>query len=184
MSITYPLISGNWSIDNGVVDTITTPKTISIPDFDWTHDFGKAIRPLKSKDAGITVANTTGASLQPNERVRFERRSIANVYTDTLVPLVQQLDVKQGLTAYCEVEHTYPATNSVNGDVVYLPIKGTFSLRVPADGMVTEDFVEGAFLRVLGALFDTGDSGADRIIEVLRGQLAPNCCLSDSAENE
>jgi hypothetical protein len=168
MGATYTV--GNWTIDQQVTDTISTPKTLSIPDLDYVNDFTVVKKPLVGD---VRLANTTAVALQSQEHLEYGVSPVANVYLQTDIAGAEQHPVKTGKKAVIKSSPIYQATNSVSGETLMLPLEIWTVMKVPECNLVTSQMVLDAVLRHISALFPTGAVDGSLITSVLRGDVNP-----------
>lgn len=163
--------SGNWTVSDNYTDTNSaTPKNISVPDLDQATDYSQK----SDEPDACVVVNTTAPDIQAREAIKFARSSVNNVYQGIKdVDASNQTPSKKGVQVMVETTTIYTATNSVTGDEYHIPCKGRLVLRIPNQSFVTDDMVEDILKRTIAAAFAEGSTDESRVVELARGQLAP-----------
>lgn len=167
--MSWPYTTGDWTVNRQIVDTIATPKNISVPNLSWTADYAKVL----DSASEAKVANVTGADLLSHESVRFARSDVANIYQGVDVDSALMLSQKKGVQVMAELSNSYRAANSVTGNEYDLPCKGRIVLRVPAFSCVTEELITDLLVRTIACVFGTSAVNADRLMDIIRGSLLP-----------
>lgn len=168
---------GNWTISTLYKDTISNPKSLSIPDLDYAHDFSGRVK-LKGRTPSANAdeqyyVNNTGESITSPEQTVYGRQPIANVYNNLDVDATAQLPQKGGHRVYCTDYVLYSAVNSVSGAEVMVPLRGTFSIDVPDASLVTQSIVEDFQKRLVSHMFGTSQVNGDMVAKMLRGDIDP-----------
>jgi hypothetical protein len=164
-------------MDPMYTDTITTPKTLSIPDLDYAHDFSERVKlkgrtPSASADEKYFV-NNTGVSIAAPESVVYGRQPIANIYSNLEVDMSEQLAQKGGHRAYATVYSLWRGTNTISGQEVVVPFRMTISFDNPDASLVSQAIVEANFKRGISHLLATGATDGGLLAKMLRGDLDP-----------
>lgn len=156
----------------GYTDSISTAKTLSVPDLDYAKDFAVT----RDTPDEVIITNTTSPIDQP-ETFRFGYNQIADVYKNTGIDPSVAAVSKRGasivvqlndiLRVSCNSETT---CNPVQFD---LPISTHVVIKVPVNQYINADLVKQLVLRNVAALFNTGSVTADRIDALLRHALQP-----------
>lgn len=162
--------TGNWNVTDMIIDTIQTPKNVSVPDVDWSNDFVVAKDPDGSE---CVLKNITGSGLVSPESVRFGRSAIADVYRGTDIPSASRALAKDGVRTLAEVKLNLMATNTVSGDEIILPIKAWMCIDLPTAQPITGQAVDYALKRAVGILFKTGSVTNALELGLARGDLNP-----------
>lgn len=160
---------GNWTVASLTTDTISSPKSLSVPDLSYASDFTVAAKTQTEQ----RLSNKTGSSLLPVETLRYGRRDVNNVYNILPVPDAQQCNAKAGVLLTTEVRYLLKATNSVSGQEVLLPMRGWLNLTVPTVDLVTPAALQQLLMRTLATAFATGSSDGSLVTSVARGDLDP-----------
>jgi hypothetical protein len=162
---------GNWTVASQVQDTISTPKSLPIPDLSYATDFTVT----KRGNGEVHLANTTGSGLEPVEYLRYGRSRIADVYaTSGLdVPQSMKLKAREGIRDLHEIRYLLKATNSVSGEEVLIPIRGWVVLELPTADFVTPQAITDLLTRVVSATTATGSVDGTLVTNVARGDLDP-----------
>lgn len=165
---------GNWTVDSLTSDSISAPKNLPIPDLDWEHDFHL----LRSSSEEAVLINKTGSSLKPVEMVRFTRRPVVDVYKSGLSAQLdmcgaQKANCTNGVNAYAELAYMLKATNSVSGEEVLLPMRGSIAFTVPTIDFISPAALEALVKRSIATLFQTGKVDGSLATNIARGDLDP-----------
>lgn len=160
---------GNWTVASQTVDTISTPKTLSIPDLSYATDFSVQSR----NKTEIRLANSTGAGLLTPEILRYVRQGEQDIYSSFNVPESQQINVRDGVVVTTEVRYLLKATNSVSGQEVILPMRGWINLKVPTADFITGQALTDLLMRTIASAFKTGATDGTLVKDLARGDLDP-----------
>lgn len=160
---------GNWTVAPQTSDTISTPKTPSIPDLSFAADYTV----IKDSSDEVRLANTTSIGLMPAEYLRYGKHTVANVYQNVDVPASKRTRTTEGVRTLSEIRYNLKATNSVSGDEVVIPMRGWICLEVPTDDLVTSAALQELLMRTLATAFATGKVDASLVTDVARGDLNP-----------
>lgn len=171
------IVIGNWTIDPMYSDTISTPKTLSIPDLSYATDFSERTKmkgrtPSANADEKYFI-NNTGAAITAPEQTVYGRQPIANVYSNLDIDASAQLPQKGGHRIYCTDYILFQAVNSVSGQEAIVPFRGTISLDCPDASLVTQAMVEESLKRLMSHMFGTNQTNGDMAAKMLRGDLDP-----------
>lgn len=161
--------TGNWTVTDLTTDTVTTPKTLTISDLDFAHDFVKT----EESATEAKLANITGSALGSPETIRFAKSDVKNVYSNTPISLSNQMPVKTGVRTLVEVNTFIQATNGVSGEEYQIPIRAWTCVQVPTASIISDTVLTYAIGRAIGAMFNTGSVDISRIASVARGSLLP-----------
>jgi hypothetical protein len=164
-------------MDPMYTDTISEPKTLSIPDLDYAHDFSERTK-MKGRTPGANAdekyfVNNTGTSITAPEQVVYGRQPLANIYSNLEIDLTEQLAQKGGHRVYATVYTLWHATNTVSGAEAVVPFRMTLSFDNPDASLVTQQIVEEVFKRGVSHLFATGEVSGNMLAKMLRGDLDP-----------
>lgn len=160
---------GSWTFAVDRVDSISTPKSLSIPDLSWADDYSA------SKDNGkeVVLINTTGEGVIPSEVVRFNRTRVRNIY-DLFEDLgAPKLANEEGVRIYSEVRYVIQGTNSVSGESVAIPMRGWVSLVIPTSNLVSSDMITDLAKRTVSTMFGTGEVSGAQLLNEARGDINP-----------
>lgn len=161
--------TGNWSVEPLTVDSITTPKSPSIPDLDYTVDYTVTGRGTNE----VRLVNVTSPGLMPQEELRYGRVMVSDVYNNTNIPSTQRCNVRSGVRTLQEVRYNLKATNTVSGEELLLPMKGWICLQAPSVDFVTAQALEDLLKRTISAAFGTGEVAGSQAVRVAQGDLDP-----------
>jgi len=120
-------------------------------------------------DPGNTVMkNVVGGLDQPNA-IRYSVTPVADVFkqSDLTAAAGQRTD---GVSVLVQVTESWKVTDSVTGEVIYLPVSAHCVLKVPLNAEVTGARAAALMARLLGAL-DRDDSGGidDSLDSIMHG---------------
>lgn len=160
---------GNWTVASLTTDTISTAKSLSLTDLDYTSDYSVS----KDGTEEAILTNITGASLVSPEALRFGKTPIVDVYSGTDIPSISRLPAKGGVRTLCEVKFNLQAVNSVSGQEVLLPFKGWICLQLPTASVVTSAAVLYALKRTISSAFATGGVTEAMEVAIARGDYIP-----------
>lgn len=161
--------TGNWTVAPLTSDTISNPKSLSIPDLDYAVDYTTASRGTDE----ATLANVTAPGLQPAEVLRYGRSRVADVYNGASIPASQRCNVREGVRTLHEVRYNLKATNSVSGEELLLPMRGWICLQAPTVDFITSGALTDLVKRTIAAAFATGAVDGSLVTDVARGDLDP-----------
>jgi len=160
---------GNWTVDQLTADSISDPKSLTLVDLDYAHDYSVA-----SRDAAeVRLANKTGAGITPVEQLRYGRQKVKDVYNQFDVQSGQRMNVTEGVRTLAEVKTLLKATNSVSGQEILIPLRGWICLEVPTADFVTPVALELLLKRTVAASLATGSVNGDLAVAMARGDLDP-----------
>jgi hypothetical protein len=171
--------TGNWTIEELYVDSISTPKTMSLPDLDWAHDWHQASKPtgrsVASNAAEAYFGDSTGPTVDDVEHLTVSHRPVKNVYDDLPIPIdvSNQYAQKTGRAVYRSFTTIYKATNSVSGQEVYIPLRSSRTYTIPAMPLVTPDLVTSFLKRSISSELATGSTDGTLLLAELRRDLDP-----------
>lgn len=154
----------------GYLDSITTNKTLQIPDLDYKADFA-----VKENTADkVVLVNRTTPVNQP-EYIRFGYQNIANIYSGTGIDPSVMATTKRGLSVVGQVDDTISVScpSDSCGRQIMLPISAHWVLKFPISQFVTADMALIALLRAFSTAFDTGSTTRQRLEAIIRGALMP-----------
>lgn len=161
--------TGNWTVVDLTTDTITTPKTLTVTDLDFVHDFVK----VQDTATEAKLANTTGSALSVAETIRYAKSDVKNVYTNTSVGSSNQMPVKTGTRTLVEVSALLQATNSVSGEEYLIPVRAWTCVQIPTASFISNAALEYTLGRAISAMFNTGSATIARTEDIARGSLLP-----------
>lgn len=167
MSLSYSV--GSWTIVSHEVDTISTPKSLAVPDLDYSHDFS-----VSSEAANeVRLLNTSGTTLEPVERLRYAREKVSDIYRNTDTLRVNQLPSPIGVRILAENTEILSAANSVSGAELVFPIRVWTCIESSTHNVVTGEALLWALTRHIAQLFTTGAVSQDQLVRLFRGDLDP-----------
>lgn len=162
--------AGNWKVTSLVTDSIATPKSLSLTDLDYVHDFVKT----EDEPEQAKMSNITSASLKSAETLRFAKTDVKNVYANMDIPLSSQMEAKAGIRTLVEADVRLKAVNTVSGTEIVVPARAWVCIQVPTASFVSSRVMEYAAGRALSAMFSTGGVTIAREEAIARGSLLPN----------
>lgn len=162
--------SGHWTVTSLTTDTVTTGKTLTIPDLSYAQDYAKTT----DEPSEAILANLTSTALGTMEHLRYAKSDVKNVYANTSVGASNQLPVKTGVRTLVEANILIQASNSVSGEEYLIPVRAWTCVQIPTASFISDAVLGYAMGRVLGATFDTGLTTTSREESVARGSLIPN----------
>lgn len=160
---------GNWTVASHEVDTISTAKTVAIPDLDFAHDFSVSSESAKGTD----LLNTSGTALEPVERLRYFRDKIADVYRQTDINVAAKLPSAAGVRVSAENTEILSLANSVSGAELNVPIRIWTCVESSTHQAITGQALLWALLRHFSALFATGATSDTMLVKLFRGDTDP-----------
>jgi hypothetical protein len=166
-SLSYTI--GNWTVASNESDTISTPKTLTIPDLDYASDF--SLSQDKGKEA--IILNVTGGTLEPVERLRYAKEKVNDIYRTTETLKSNQLPSPIGARILAESLEIVKATNSINAAEYDIPLRVWTCVESSTHNAVTGAALLWALKRHFAAMFGTGVVTEDMLIALFRGDLNP-----------
>jgi hypothetical protein len=165
---------GNWTVESLTSDTISSTKNLPIPDLDFASDYTVA----KDGSEEVLLINKTGSSLKPVEMIRYTRRRVPDVYKSGLSANLdtcgsQRANCTEGISAYAELAYVLKATNSVSGEEIVLPMRGSIAFTVPTVDFVSPAALEQLVKRSIATMFATGTVDGTMATDIARGDLNP-----------
>jgi hypothetical protein len=165
---------GNWTIEPQTHDSISNAKNLPIPDLSFSTDYTVA----KDGSEEVILINKTGDSLKPVEMIRYTRRRVADVYKSGLSANLDtcgasRANCTEGVSAYAELAYVLKATNSVSGEEVVLPMRGSIAFTVPTVDFVSPAALEALVKRSIATMFTTGAVDGTMATNIARGDLNP-----------
>jgi hypothetical protein len=167
MSLNYTV--GDWTVKSNEVDSISTPKTLSLPDLSYSADYSVA----SSSGKETRIINTTGATLEPVEKLRYAKERVADIYRTVDTLKANQLPSTIGTRVLGESIEILSADNSVSGAGYEIPIRTWTVMESSTHNAITGDALLWALLRHVAALFPTGSVTSAQLIKLFRGDLDP-----------
>jgi hypothetical protein len=163
-------VIGNWSVDKPTADSITTPKSLEVPDLSYATDFSVTTR----QNGEVRLANTTGSGILPMETLRYGRSTVANIYNGVEVAEAMKSKIKQGVRTLCEIRYFLKASNTVSGEEILLPLRGWVCLEVPTVDFISGEEIDALLKRTVSASLKTGSVNGALVTDVARGDLDPS----------
>lgn len=160
---------GNWSIVSREVDTITVPKSMSVTDLDYAHDYSVA-----ASSAGRSeLLNISGSSLEPVERFRYTDITVDNIFHGIDVPDSARLCPKKGRGVLVETIFFLEATNGVSGETLMFPLRFQTKVESITHNVVAKPAIDWALARHIGACLQTGSTDGSLLLAAFRGDTDP-----------
>jgi hypothetical protein len=164
---------GNWTIEPPYNDSISTPKSLSIPDMAWATDFSVGGTGSLTGDKTTVLTNVTGDNLIAQEVVELAHSRQNNVYSNTPIPTGLSAGIRSGRKVAVKDTVMYSATNSVSGEEILFPMTGWHVFIVPDLNLVPESLISDFVARQTALLYPTGGTGATLLKNLLRGDTNP-----------
>jgi hypothetical protein len=137
-------------------------------------NFGTDFVKTSYKPGEAIISNLT-SPLDRVETVRFAVSPVANIYAGTKLDPSNQSQNKRGTNVLIQVRSCLGVTDSDTNEKIILPFEGHLVLRVPQHDAVTTDIVKAHVSRVLGGLYEDGDTFmGSRLSALLRGGVLPS----------
>jgi hypothetical protein len=162
-------VTGSWTVKSGETDSISTPKTLALPDLDFAHDYSVSSESGKE----VRIINTTGGTLNPVEKLRFGRERVADIYRSTDVPAASKLPSSAGIRVLMGSDFDLFLSNSVTGAELVAPIRVWTCMESSTHNAITDEALLWAYARHMAEAFNTGDVTAAQIVQLFRGDLDP-----------
>lgn len=161
---------GNWTVDSGETDSISTTKSLALPDLDYASDFSSN---GEGKDGKTVIINTTGGTLNPIERLRYSKERVNDIYKSYDVLRSNQLPTPVGARVLAESVELIHAANSTSGAELDIPIRVWTCVESSTHNTITGDALLWALKRHIAAMFGTGSVSSEMLIQLFRGDLDP-----------
>lgn len=161
---------GSWAVSDQIADTVTTAKTISIPDLKYTDDYIVA----KEGTGEVILHNITGSDLGIHESIKYGRKRIDNIYQSTEVDCANKPVDKSGIRLTGGLELVLKAENSVSGRVDDLACKAWVTVQFPNHPAITPAALKEIRNRLIAATCEFGSSDESRLLGIAKGQILPN----------
>jgi hypothetical protein len=167
MSLNYSV--GNWTVASNEVDSISTTKSLALPDLDFSHDFSV----VAGTSSESRLLNTSGTSLEPVEKLRYGRERVADIYRTIGTLKANQLPSPVGARVLAESTEILSASNSVSGAELEFPIRVWTCVESSTHNVVTGTALLWALKRHIASMFLTGQVDDEMLIRLFRGDLDP-----------
>jgi hypothetical protein len=160
----------SYSLNKGYTDTISTAKSIDIPDMDYSVDFSI----ISDKPGEVILTNIT-SPMDRGETIRFALTQVKDVYTGTDIDASYKAPSHAGVSLVAQVSDTwrYYDSTDLSLPAVDLPISAHVVIKVPKTSYITADDFLTIAKRAFSLLFDTGAITSARLVEMLKGSLDP-----------
>jgi len=160
---------GDFTVASLGTDTVKVDKDLKAVDLTFSVDYAKS----KESPTEIMMTNVTGTDIGAFETIRYGGTDVADIYAATTIPSATRLLNKSGRQVLVELKTTYRATNSKTGEIYDIPLVSRMVMRTSQSPLVTDAMIWDGMKRLYGSMTDTGSSGAQRLIECMRGSLLP-----------
>lgn len=167
MQLDYTI--GNWTIKSHEVDSISVPKTVSIPDLDYVHDFSVA----SADPNNVYLINVSGSALIPVERMRYGKERVSDIYRNTDIPRISQFSSPIGARAVFEDINYFTVTNAITGSEQIVPTRLWTCIESIMGNVITGEALLWSLLRHIAQMFPTGAVDDNMLIRIFRGDLDP-----------
>lgn len=170
----YSYTTGNWTVSDDYLDTVTELGGVVIPVLDFAKDYAK----VTNDTTEATIKNTTGASISSSEKFRFGSTAVKNVYAGTSVDASSQLPSKAGVQTLVELSETYRAVNSVSGGEYEIPCTARLVMRIPTSQPVKNAIIVDLIVRLISSLYSSTSpsrdyANMDVLFNLVKGALLP-----------
>lgn len=161
------------SISYGYVDTpIPGVGELSLPRA--VVNFSSDYRTREDEPDNVILTNLTAPQGKP-ESFRFAYSEVADVYKGTNIEPALRTQTKRGVQVLVRVDETWQVKDSADPTYeVALPVSAHLVLKIPNSDMITSEQVEYLVGRLVSGLFNSGETGTDRLTSLLRGSLKPS----------
>lgn len=167
MSLNYTV--GNWTVVSNEVDSISTTKSLALPDLDYAHDYSV----VTDSSSESRLLNTSGTSLEPVEKLRYGRERVSDIYRTLNTLKANQLPSPVGARVLAESIEILSASNGVSGAELEFPIRIWTCVESSTHNVVTGQALLWALKRHIATLFTTGAVDSDMLVRLFRGDLDP-----------
>lgn len=164
---------GNWTIDLPVTDTVSTAKTLSIPDLSYAADYSAGGAATLQADHRETLVNTTGTMVMASESLEYALKKLMNVYGGLNIPTIYQGAVKSGRKGVIKSSLRLTAVNSVSGEEIIIPIDIHTVIKIPDNNILTPTILVDMVKRHVAALLPTGAVTGNLLANLMRGDVNP-----------
>jgi hypothetical protein len=160
-----------YSLNKGYTDSITTPKTVSVPDLKYTTDFK-----VSTDVPGELIMTNVTSPLDRNETIRFAVSNVKDIYAGSGVDSSCMAASHQGISLVAQVADVWRYADSAvpTAPVVDLPISAHLVIKAPKSSYLSADDYLAIAQRAFALLFATGSVTSTRLMQMLKGALDPN----------
>lgn len=160
-----------YSLNKGYTDSITTPKTVSIPDLKYSTDFK-----VSTDVPGEVIMTNVTSPLDRNETIRFALTNVKDIYSNTGVDPSCMAASHQGISLVAQVSDVWRYADAAvpTAAVVDLPISAHLVIKAPKSSFLAADDYLAIAQRAFALLFATGSVTSGRLMSLLKGALDPN----------
>lgn len=161
----------SYSLNKGYTDTITTTKSVAIPDLDYATDFR-----ISTDVPGEVILTNVTSPMDRNESIRLALSSVKDIYTNTGVDPAYMAASHQGVSLVCQVIDTWRYADAANptAQAIDLPISAHIVLKAPKTSYISADDYLSIAQRAFSLLFATGSVTSAHLVTLLKGALDPN----------
>lgn len=161
------------ALNFGYTDSITTKKSLEIPDLSYATDFAIA----ESGAGRVVLVNITSPTSR-EERIRYDLYDVANVYKGTGIPIEAQPVIRSGRKLVSNLQETWLVTPDETGTnccapSILLPVSATLTLNFPNVGAVTPDALGSLLTRLVATFYATGKVDNSQLTQMMKGALMP-----------
>lgn len=171
MSENNPLKTpSGWTVSLDVTDTLTTSKSLSIPDLSWSADYAKKV----DEPEEVVVVNTTSSDLSVAETCTFGRKAVKDVYAATgTVRAVGSILPITGIRLLLKSDYNFQGVNSSLAIHENIPVQIRTTIVCPDNFLLSPAVLEQALKRHYTMAFGTGSVANTRITDMAKGILSP-----------
>lgn len=131
-----PYVSGNWTFSPLHVDSVASPKQISVTNVSVPDEFNTSVTQINKNqkidlDQALFYADHTGDGLVSPGNMTLGRKAVRNIYSATEVSASEQLPQKGGVRGYVNWAMYFKVANSVSGAEYVVPVPLTFAATIP-----------------------------------------------------
>lgn len=156
-----------WTIDLNQNDTGTSSWTEpSLTARNWQADWT-----VKRQQGSSCTLSYLRSSADSPASVITDVTDIANIYSDSAIPVAYQFQSKRGVNVYRQYRFTVDATNGES--FVKLPVSCSFSFKLPVFPGVTDEQYGAMVAAALSTLVDSNGSLINELSAEIRGRSNP-----------
>lgn len=161
----------NPSVTLGYTDTVSTPKSVSIPDLSYSTDFAV----LREAADELLLTNLTSPVDQP-ETIRYGYQNIADIYRNSGIDPSFMATSRRGVSLVGQVNDIVRVTPAEDSGCctmqqIMLPIEAHWVLKFPVSQYVTPTLALQILERAFATAFGTGAVTAEKLGAMMRGSL-------------
>lgn len=137
-------------------------------------NFGSDFRVKKLVTDGELVLTNLSSPVTFPEKFRYSVSPVNNVYTNSGLEPSVYAPTKRGVSILCQLTENWSVTDTEDPTyIIGLPVSAHVVLKIPEHPMITPAMVQTLLGRLISGLYETGDTGTDRLTALLRGSLTP-----------